>query len=107
MQKPSMLLSKSAMDQAMHDAPEYQGQYEAFMVDLWRLVHLQDNHLTNIQANTSHVCEVCGIYDAEFHKLRCENLQLLHEIVKLKKEIYKKDKQILDLTTERRTLRAL
>ncbi|KAE8302615.1 Ankyrin repeat protein 1 [Giardia duodenalis] len=92
---------KSAMDQAMHDAPEYQGQYEAFMVDLWRLVHLQDNHLTNIQANTSHVCEVCGIYDAEFHKLRCENLQLLHEIVKLKKEIYKKDKQILDLTTER------
>ncbi|EFO64534.1 Protein 21.1 [Giardia lamblia P15] len=92
---------KSAMDQAMHNTPEWQAQYETFMVDLWRLVHLQDNHLTNIQASASHVCETCGIYDAEFHKLRCENLQLLHEIVKLKKEIYKKDKQILDLTTEK------
>lgn len=92
---------KSAMDQAMQSVPECQSQYEAFMVDLWRLVHLQDNHLASIQTGASHVCEACGIYDAEFHKLRCENLQILHEIVKLKKEIYKKDKQILDLTTEK------
>lgn len=92
---------KSTMDQAMRDFPECQNQYESFMVDLWRLVHLQDNHLTNLQTSTSHVCETCGIYNAEFHKLRCENLQILHEIVRLKKEVYKKDKQILDLTTEK------
>lgn len=92
---------KSTMDQAMHNTPEYQSQYEAFMVDLWRLIHLQDNHLASIQIGVSHVCEACGIYDVEFHKLRCENLQILHEIVKLKKEIYKKDKQILDLTSEK------